>query len=110
MKVYWTLEARERLLEIENYISQYSPKAARSVAARLLQRSRRLALPPLTGRRLPEYPEADLREVLERPFRLIYWAKGDRIEILTVKHYRQRLPRSPKRIRNASPVTPRPPQ
>ena len=98
MKVYWTLEARERLLEIQAYISQYSPKAARSVAARLLQRSRKLASPPTSGRRLPEYPEAELREVLERPFRLIYLVKDDRIEILTVKHFRQRLPRNPKRI------------
>jgi toxin ParE1/3/4 len=98
MKVYWTLEARERLLEIQAYISQFSPKAARSVASRLLQRSRRLASPPITGRRLPEYPEADLREVLERPFRLIYRVKEDRIEVLTVKHFRQRLPRSSKVI------------
>jgi toxin ParE1/3/4 len=99
MKVYWTWEARERLLEIHAYISQYSPKAARSVAARLLQRSRKLAVPPITGRRLPEYPDAELREVLERPFRLIYLVKADRIEIVTVKHYRRRLPRDPNRVK-----------
>jgi toxin ParE1/3/4 len=98
MKVVWTLESRERLLEIQAYISQYSPKAARSVTARLLQRSRKLASPLTAGRRLPEYPEAELREVLERPFRIIYLVKGDRVEVLAVKHYRQRLPRTPKRI------------
>jgi toxin ParE1/3/4 len=98
MKVVWTSEARERLLEIQAYISQYSPKAARSVTTRILQRSRKLASPPTTGRRLPEYPEAELREVLERPFRIIYLVKGDRVEVLTVKHYRQRLPRTPRRI------------
>jgi toxin ParE1/3/4 len=98
MKVVWTFEARERLLEIQAYISQYSPKAARLVVARVLQRSRKLASAPTTGRRLPEYPEAELREVLERPFRIIYLVKGDRVEVLTVKHYRQRLPRTPKRI------------
>lgn len=98
MKVYWTLEARARLLEIQAYIAQYSPSAARSVAARLLQRSRRLGVPPISGRRLPEYPDADLREVLERPYRVIYQVKPERIEIITVKHYRQRLPRSSKRI------------
>jgi toxin ParE1/3/4 len=94
MKVYWTPEARERLLEIQTYISQFSPEAARSVTSRLLQRSRKLAMPPITGRRLPEYPKTDLREVLERPFRLIYRVKEDQIDILTVEHYRQRLPRS----------------
>jgi toxin ParE1/3/4 len=98
MRVYWTLEARARLLEIQAYIAQYSPRAARAVAVRLLQRSRKLATAPLTGRRLPEYPETELREVLERPFRLVYLTKLDRIEIITVKHYRQRLPKSPKRL------------
>lgn len=101
MKVYWTLEARARLLEIQAYIARYSPRAARLVAARLLKRSRRLAEPPLEGRRLLEYPETELREVLERPFRLIYLAKPDGIEVVTVKHYRQRLPRSPKHLRKS---------
>lgn len=59
MKVYWTSEARERLLDIQAYIAQYFPNAARLVTARLLRRSRRLALPPLEGRRLPEYPETN---------------------------------------------------
>lgn len=98
MKVYWTFEARTRLLEIHAYIAEYSQTAAQSVATRLLQRSQRLAIPPLSGRRLPEYPETDLREVLERPFRLIYQVKPDRIEIITIKHYRQRLPRNPRRL------------
>lgn len=85
MKVYWTLEARARLLEIQAYIAQYSPSAARSVAARLLQRSRRLGVPPISGRRLPEYPDAELREVLERPYRVIYQVKPKRIEIITAR-------------------------
>jgi toxin ParE1/3/4 len=98
MNVYWTLEARARLLEIQAYIAQFSPKAARLVATRLLRKSRRLAVPPFEGRRLPEYPETELREVLERPFRIIYLVKLDRIEVVTVKHYRQRLPRSQKKL------------
>jgi toxin ParE1/3/4 len=98
MKVYWTFEARERLLDIQAYVAQYSPKAARLVATRLLRRSRRLATPPREGRRLPEYPDTELREVLERPFRLIYLVKPDRIEVVTIKHYRQRLPRNSKRL------------
>ena len=98
MKVYWTLEARARLLEIQTYIAQESPMVARDVTARILQRSRKLGVPPLLGRRLPEYPNADLREVLERPFRIIYVVEPERIEIVTIKHYRQNLPRSPHRL------------
>ena len=35
----------------------------------------------------------DLRELLERPYRIIYRITPERIEILTVMHYRQLLPR-----------------
>jgi toxin ParE1/3/4 len=41
---------------------------------------------------VPEYPEDDLREVLVRPYRLIFQVSPGRIDILTIKHYRQRLP------------------
>lgn len=98
MKVYWTEEARARLLDIQAYIAQDSPQAAREVVTRLLQRSLTLATPPLTGRRLPEYPVNDLRELLERPFRLIYLVTPERIEIVTVKHYRQKLPINPQQL------------
>lgn len=98
MKVYWTSEARARLIEIQTYIARESPMVARDVVARILRRSRQLAVPPLLGRRLPEYPNADLREILERPFRIIYVVKPERIEIVTIKHYRQNLPRSPRHL------------
>lgn len=68
------------------------------MATRLLRRSLALATPPLTGRRLPEYPGADLRELLERPFRIIYLVMPERIEIVTLKHYRQKLPADPEQL------------
>jgi toxin ParE1/3/4 len=95
MKVYWTLEARARLLEIQTYIARESPMIAREVTARILRRSQKLTMLPLPGRRLPEYPDADLREVTERPFRIIYVVKRERVEIVTIKHFRQNLPRTP---------------
>lgn len=51
---------------------------------RLTARAALLAVPPLTGRRVPEYRQDEIREVLKRPFRLIYRFNGGRIEILTV--------------------------
>ena len=103
MRVYWTAQARTRLLEIQTYIAQDSPQAAHAVVARLLQRAGILATPPHTGRRLPEYrdSETDLREILERPFRIIYRVTGpNQVEVITVFHFRQRLPRDPKRVQN----------
>ena len=83
---------RRRLREIVRSIAEDSPQAGRDVAARLLKRSRELTGPPLLGRRLPEFPDDDLRELLERPYRLIYTVSARGIEIVTVMHYRQLLP------------------
>ena len=98
MKVVWTAEARLRLLDIQAYIAKDSAQTAHQVVQRLLRRSLKLAAPPLTGRRLPEYPRENLRELLERPFRLIYRITPEQIEIVTVKHYRQKLPADPRRL------------
>jgi plasmid stabilization system protein ParE len=95
MKVAWSNKAKARLREIHDYIAQESPIRAKQVVDRLTRRSERLAFEPRADRRVPEYHRDDLREVLERPFRLIYVVSPDRIEIVTVKHYRQRLPERP---------------
>jgi addiction module RelE/StbE family toxin len=92
MRVYWTPDAKARLREIEAYIAKDAPRAARNLAVRLIQRSLELEQPPLLGKRLPYYSNADIRELLERPYRLIYRVLPDRIEVITVMHYRQLLP------------------
>lgn len=95
MIVVWSAEAARQLRDIVDYIGMENPEAARRVAARLLLRSKALAEPPPEGRRLPEYPDTDLRELLERPYRIIYRTTTERIEVIAIKHYRQRLPSSP---------------
>lgn len=92
MKVYWTLDAKVRLREIEAYVAKDAPLAARDLATRLIRRSLELEQPPLLGKRLSHYPDADIRELLERPYRLIYRVMSDRIEVVTVMHYRQLMP------------------
>ena len=71
--VYWTPEARSRLKEIQIYIiSQDAAKAANDVVTALLQRTRQLETVPLSGRKLPDYPNEHIREILLRPYRIIY--------------------------------------
>lgn len=91
--VFWTPEAQARLEDIEAYIAKDAPLVAKDVVARLVARARQLETAPLSGRQVPDYPRDDLRELLERPYRLIYRLTAVRIEILTVMHYRQLLPR-----------------
>lgn len=94
MKVVWSREAQSRLREIVAFVSKDSPVAGQSIAEMLIRRSLALTVPPLTGRRLPEFPASELREVLERPYRLIYLASAAEVQIVTVMHYRQLLPDS----------------
>lgn len=93
MRVFWTPGARQRLKEIEAYIAKKSsPEIARDVATRLVRRTLTLEQPPLLGSRLMQYANADVRQLLERPYRLIFRVIADRIEIITVLHYHQLLP------------------
>lgn len=96
MLVVWTPEAITRLDDIEAYIAQDSPANAKEMVARLLVRTRQLETATLSGREVPEYRREDIRELLERPYRIIYRVTPDRVTILSVMHYRQLLPRKVK--------------
>jgi len=61
---------------------------------RLVKRSAQIGELLQTGREVPEYSHPDIREILERPYRIIYWITADRIDVLTVMDYRQLLPES----------------
>jgi addiction module RelE/StbE family toxin len=100
MKVVWTDRAKARLREIHAYIAEQAPRAAPRVARRLVDRSRQLASLPLSGRVVPEYRQDDIRELFERPYRIIYAVlpQEQRIDILTVLHYRQLPPEDPARL------------
>jgi len=92
MRVVWTERAVRRLGEIHDHVAKDAPAAASALIARLVRRSRQIAQLPRAGRSVPELRRADLREVLEDPYRIIYLIHSDRIDILTIIHYRQRLP------------------
>ena len=95
MIVYWSAKARARVKEIYDYIGKDSPLRAQQVVDRLTRRSESLALLPRADQPVPEYPQDSLRDVLERPFRIIFISSPDRVDVVTVKHYQQRLPERP---------------
>lgn len=81
-----------RLASIHQHIAEDSPQTADRFIRRLVERVLQLETAPLSGRRVPEYPDADLRELLYRPYRIIYRQRGGDTEVVTVMHYRQKLP------------------
>ena len=92
MKVHWTDRAKWRLKLIEDYIAKENPEAAKALTKRLLQRSHKTSDFPYSGRQTPEYQREDIRELLERPYRIIYRIKETQIDVIAVMHYRQLLP------------------
>lgn len=92
MRVRFADEARSSLRAIHAYVSQDSPKNADALIDRITLRAARIGELPRAGRRVPEHPLDTLREVLERPYRIIYRIKTHEIEIIAVMHYRRLLP------------------
>ena len=92
MRVHWTDRAKARLRLIHDYIAEDSPQSALQVVDRVTARSQQLKELPRSGRQVPEYSHMDVRELLEKPYRIIYIIKPNQIDVLTIMHYRQVLP------------------
>jgi len=92
MTVHWTDNAIAHLLDIYEYISRDSPIYAKRMVDRITRRSEQIASFPMSGRKVPEYEADDVREIIEKPYRIIYRIKPDQIDVLAVVHCRQLLP------------------
>jgi toxin ParE1/3/4 len=93
--VEWTENAISHLIAIYEFIARDSAFYAQRMVDRLTQRSRQLSTFPKSGRVVPEYQTEDIREVIEKPYRLIYRIYPERIKVLAVVHGAQRLPPEP---------------
>ena len=86
MKVHWTDTAWNHLDSIYNFIAQDSPAYAKRMVDRLTRRSQQIGKFPFSGRSVPEYDMKQIREVIEGPYRIIYYIKPDQIDVLAVLH------------------------
>lgn len=92
MRVRFSDEAKTKLRAIRAHIAKDSPARADAMIDRITRRAEQVVDVPRAGHRVSELARDDIREVLERPYRVIYRIKPDEIEIVTVMHYRQLLP------------------
>lgn len=80
--VQWTESAVRDLEEIVTYIAQDSPMAARRVLQRLRSQAAQLEDFPMRGRLVPEFQDVGIRvwrEVVVKPWRLLYRVAGNRV-------------------------------
>ncbi len=90
-RLRWTEQAVEQLAAIAEFISISSPVYAEQIVQRVAQRFEQACRFPESGRAVPEFDRADIRELIEPPYRLIYRIRDQSIEVVAVLHGRQDL-------------------
>jgi len=61
------------------------------MVARIVERVEKTAEHPTRGHPVHEYPEMSLKEVHESPYRIIYCISDDRLKVVTIVHFKNRL-------------------
>ena len=85
MPLIWSREARENLVDIEDFIARDSlERAVRFVDALIDHAEDNLPANPRSGRVVPEIGNSEIRELIYRGYRIVYRIKGELLEILTV--------------------------
>ncbi len=85
MRVTWSRQAGENLIDIEDFIARDSrERAVRFVDALMDNAVVLLTENPRSGRVVPETGNPAIRELIYRGYRVVYRIKGDDLEILTV--------------------------
>jgi len=90
MTIYWTNDALDHVEAIRDLLSITSPKYAEMVVTELFDRVRPLATLPRIG---PIYQKAGLpqiRELLVRSYRIVYYVGRTQIDIIAVLDQKRR--------------------
>lgn len=85
-EIVWSEQALGDAEEIRAFIARDSPSYADLFVDRLLASADRLQRHPHSGRVVPEFARADLREVLLGNYRVIHQVSDTEIAIVTVFH------------------------
>jgi toxin ParE1/3/4 len=83
MKIIWTNEALEQLIEIEEFISKDSPERAAVFVDQLIEHADSLSDNPRLGRTVPELANPEIRELIFKKYRIVYRQTENDIEILS---------------------------
>jgi len=84
MKVSWSPESLNRLIEIEAFIAEDNASKAIEFTDYIVSKSSIIMENPEIGRVVPEFSDPKLRELIIKGYRLVYRIVENHIEILTV--------------------------
>ena len=93
-KLIWSPAARDDLHDIVIFIARDNSERAMSFGYELISQTDRLQNSPEAGRVVPEYQNQLLREIIFRPYRIVYRVNHDRkvCEIARVWHSARGIP------------------
>ncbi|MFX1239259.1 MAG: type II toxin-antitoxin system RelE/ParE family toxin [Promethearchaeota archaeon] len=86
VEIKWTNNALEELEDIANYISKDPEKYAQILVKRIYGLVNILYQFPNYGRKVPEYDNSELREIIYKNYLIIYLIKEEHLEIISVIH------------------------
>lgn len=87
----WTDPALADLEAIADYIARDAPRQASLFVQRAFRETDRLDVFPRLGRIVPEIGEESVREIVLRPYRIVYVLHGSDALIVLVHHAAQPL-------------------
>ena len=90
-RVGWSQRALRDVEGIAEYIAQDSPVYAAVVVRNIIAQTKMLSRFPRSGRKVPEFDDDDIRELLVYSYRIIYRIEEDKVIISTVIHGKRTL-------------------
>jgi toxin ParE1/3/4 len=90
-RVVWSPRALADVEAIASYIASDSPFYAGSVVRRIVALTRTLEKFPFAGRKVPEFEDENLREVIAYSYRIIYRVQTAEVIIAAVIHGKRDL-------------------
>ncbi len=87
VQINWTIQAKNDLREIADYISKDSKSYAERQIFKIIQSTSILNTQMFSGREVPEFQDPTIREIIKGNYRVIYRILNDnRADIITVHH------------------------
>jgi plasmid stabilization system protein ParE len=77
-KLIWSPAARDDLHDIVVFIGRDNPERAMSFGYELISETDKLQTFPEIGRTVPEYRNQNIREIIFRPYRIVYRINRER--------------------------------
>jgi addiction module RelE/StbE family toxin len=87
----WSQRALRDVEGIADYIAKDSPAYAAVVVRNIIAQTKMLSQFPRSGRKVPEFDDEGIRELLAYGYRIIYRIEQDRVIISAVIHGKRTL-------------------